>query len=160
MTRKPAQQVPWKWATISLAKIPDRLSISFGGVYLDRADISALPAVGLVWTPDRTNRYELQFPRSRYAHRFNKCGCESETWGYIAAGIGGNTWAVTRASGATDELSLRDIRALAGVEKIVSGGGGWFAEAGYAFARNIEYESDNTDISLSDGLLLIAGWSY
>lgn len=140
--------------------IAQQLSLSFGAVYLDRADLSVLPAVGLVWTPRPQSRLELQFPRSRFAQRIAKNGAASETWSYLTAGIGGNTWAVTRASGETDELTLSDIRLLAGLEKIVAGGGGWFVEAGFAFNRNLEYEASSTEIQLSDGVLLQAGWAY
>lgn len=140
--------------------VPDELSLSLGAVYLDRADLPLLPAVGLTWMPQKTTRLELQFPQSRLAWRLAKDGAASETWTYFSAGIGGNTWAVTRADGQTDALSLGDIRLLLGLDHIVDGGGGWFAEFGYAFNRHIEYQSTQTKINLSDGILLQAGWRY
>lgn len=147
-------------ALLNWEHTPDYLTLSFGTVYLDRADLPILPAVGLTWTPRTTTRLELRFPESRIAHRLAKNGCESETWAYISAGIGGNTWAVTRASGLSDELSIRDVRLRFGLEKIIDGGGGWFCEAGWAFARRIEYEQSGTELELDDGVLLQAGWSY
>ena len=140
--------------------VPEELSLSFGAVYLDRADLPLLPAVGLTWMPRTTTRLELQFPQSRFALRLAKDGGASETWSYLSAGIGGNTWAVTRADGRTDELSLGDIRLLLGLDHIVDGGGGWFAEFGYAFNRHIEYQSTQSKINLSDGIVLQAGWRY
>jgi len=140
--------------------VPDKLSLSFGAVYLDRADLPLLPAVGVTWTPQTTIRMELQFPQSRLAWRLAKDGAASETWSYISAGIGGNTWAVTRADGRTDELSLGDIRLLLGLDHIVDGGGGLFAEFGYALNRHIEYQSTLTKTNLSDGIVLQAGWRY
>lgn len=140
--------------------IPDCLSLSFGAVFLDRADIPLLPAVGLSWTPRPTTRLDLRFPESRLSYRFAKDVAKSETWGYLSGGLGGNTWAVTRASGLTDELSLRDLRLTVGLEKIVDGGGGSFVEAGYAFNRQLQYEKTAEEISLSDGALLQAGWAY
>jgi hypothetical protein len=139
--------------------IPDYLSVSFGAVFLDRADLPLLPAIGLRWTPRTDTRLDLRFPESRLSHRLQKNGSQSETWAYLSAGLGGNTWAVTRESGETDELSLRDIRLTVGLEKLVDGGGGWFAEAGYAFKRCLEYESGD-EIEFSDGVLFSAGWSY
>jgi hypothetical protein len=139
---------------------PDVLSLSFGAVFLDRADLPLLPAVGLAWTPKPTTKLDLRFPQSKLAWRLAKDGSHSETWSYLSAGIGGNTWAVTRASGQTDELSLRDIRLVFGVDQVTNGGGGWFAEFGYAFNRRIEYESTETEVSLSDGVLLQGGWRY
>ena len=141
-------------------KVADTLTLSGGVVFLGRADLPVLPAVGLTWTPDVRTKLDLRFPQARYSHRLMKEGAKSETWGYCSAGIGGNTWAVTRQSGLTDELSLRDIRVLCGIEHVTDGGGGWFCEAGFAFARKIEYERTATEVSLSDGLLLNAGWNY
>ena len=139
---------------------PDLLSLSFGAVYLDRADIPLLPAIGLNWTPNPATRLELRFPESRLSYRLWKQGASSETWAYLSGGLGGNTWAVTRASGRADEVSLRDLRLVVGMERVVDGGGGWSLDAGYAFNRRLEYESDPNEISLSDGVLLQAGWSY
>lgn len=139
---------------------PELLSLSFGAVYLDRADLPLLPAVGLTWTPKPTVKLDLRFPESKLAWRLDKNGSRYETWSYLTAGIGGNTWAVTRNSGLTDELSLRDIRVIFGIDHVTDGGGGWFAECGYAFNRRIEYEVTATEIRLSDGVLLQAGWRY
>lgn len=139
---------------------PDVLSLSFGAVYLDRADLPLLPAVGLTWAPKPTSKLDLRFPQSKLAFRLAKDGSNSETWSFVTAGIGGNTWAVTRASGLTDELSLRDVRLMFGLDHLTDGGGGWFAELGYAFNRRIEYESTDTERGLSHGILLQAGWRY
>ena len=140
--------------------IPDRLTISGGFVYLGRADLPVLPALGLSWTPNRVTRLDLQFPRSKLSRRLAKNGGESELWTYLTAGLGGNTWAVTRQDKTTDELSLRDLRIVAGIERLLDGGGGWFAEAGYAMDRRIEYENDESSIDLDDAVLINAGWRY
>lgn len=140
--------------------IPDRLTLSGGAVYLGRADLPVLPAIGVSWTPDRWTKIDLRFPVTRISRRLAKDGGRSELWAYLSAGIGGNTWAVTRESSLRDELSLRDIRLTFGIEKLLNGGGGWFAEAGYAMGRKIEYEIDNQEIELDDALLLRGGWSY
>ncbi len=117
-------------------------------------------AVGLTWTPKPSTRLDLQFPQSRFAWRLAKDGTASETWMYTSVGIGGNSWAVTRANGDSDEVSLGDIRLMLGAEHIVDGGGGWFADVGYAFNRHYEFESDQIKNDLSDGVLLQAGWRY
>lgn len=140
--------------------VPGELTLSAGAVFLDRADLPLLPAAGLTWTPEPTFRADLQFPTSKAAWRIAKNGAQSETWSYVAAGIGGNTWAVTRASGLSDELSLRDVRIVLGVDHLTDGGGGWFGEFGYVFARRLEYESDDSKFDLSDGALIQAGWRY
>jgi len=140
--------------------IVDRLTLSVGAVYLGRADLPVVPALGLTWTPTRQTRLDLRFPSSRFSYRMAKDGGRSEQWAFVSLGLGGNTWAVTRDNQQTDELSLRDFRLTIGTENIVSGGGGWFVEGGYVFGRRIEYESDESEIDLGDALLLQGGWRY
>ena len=145
--------VNWEW-------IPDRLTVSAGVVALGRADLPVLPALGLRWTPNRRMRLDLRFPETRFSYRLAKDGGRSEVWLYSSVGLGGNTWAVTRASGLTDELSLRDYRLTLGLERLVDGGGGCFAECGAALGRRLEYERDPLELELSDAFHFRAGWRY
>ncbi|MCA9112136.1 MAG: hypothetical protein KDA52_19435 [Planctomycetaceae bacterium] len=140
--------------------IPDELTLSAGAVFLDRADLPLLPAVGLTWTPQPTLKADLQFPTSKLSFRIAKDGNQSETWSYLSAGIGGNTWAVTRASNLSDELTLREMRLVLGVDHLTDGGGGYFAEVGFLFNRRIEYQVDQSQFGLSDGIVLQAGWRF
>ena len=147
-------------ALLNWEYVPDRLMLSGGAVFLGRADLPVLPAVGLTWTPRATTQLDLQFPNSRLSYRLAKDGGLSERWMYWSAGLGGNTWAVTRQSGRSDELSLRDYRFTAGLEKRLDGGGGWFVESGVAVGRRIEYERDVSELNVDDALLFQAGWRY
>lgn len=140
--------------------VPEKLVLSGGAVYLGRADLPVLPAIGLTWTPTRVAKLDLRFPQSRFSYRLEKDGGRMEKWMYASLGLGGNTWAVTRSDSTTDELSLRDFRLAVGIEKLLDGGGGWFVEGGYAFNRRIEYESDESEIELSDAVLVHGGWRY
>jgi hypothetical protein len=140
--------------------IPDRLMVSGGAVVLGRADLPVLPAVGVVWTPNRSTKLDLRFPLTKFSYRLIKDGGRQEIWAYLSGGIGGNTWAVTRASDQTDELSLRDYRLTLGLERLVDGGGGCFAEFGVALGRRLEYERDDTEIKFDDAAIVRAGWRY
>lgn len=139
---------------------PDRLSVSFGAVYPDRADLPILPAFGLKWTPNPQTVYDIRFPESRFSWRLAKDGCRSETWMYLSGGFGGNTWAVTRADGSHDELSLKDLRLLFGVEHLLDGGSRLFAESGVAFNRTLEYEATEFEQSFGNAVVIQAGLTY
>ncbi len=141
-------------------RIPDRLTLSGGVVMLGRADLPVLPAVGVLWRPSRRTELDLRFPLTKLSHRIAKRGGESETWIYCSGGLGGNTWAVTRRSGLTDELSLRDYRLTAGLERRIKGGGGCFAEVGLAVGRRLEYEQSELEIDLGNAAIVAAGWRY
>ena len=143
----------WEW-------IRDRVTLSAGVVMLGRADLPVLPALGLLWTPNRRTRFDLRFPLARVSYRLTKNGAQSETWGYLTGGLGGTTWAVTRTDQETDEFSLRDYRLLAGWERIVSGGGGCFAEIGIAMGRRLEWEHPELEVSIPTSAMIQAGWRY
>ncbi len=147
-------------AMLTWETIPDELSISAGFIYLDRSDFAAMPAAGLTWRPTAEWKMDLQFPQPRLSYRVAKDGARSESWVYLAGGFGGNTWGVSRTSGQTDELTVSDLRLMVGYEKIVANNCGWFAEAGWAFDRSIEYTKVPLTQDFSDALLIRAGLSF
>ena len=136
------------------------LTVSLGAVYFDRADFNLLPAFGLVWTPTPEWKIDATMPRPRIFHRLWKRGGEAEGWAYLGGSIGGNTWAVTRESGLTDELTIRDFRFMGGYEVLEKGNRGHFLEAGLAFGRTVEYERTDSEVDLDAGLYFDAGIKF
>lgn len=140
--------------------IPNYLDASFGVVYLGRDDIPLLPILGFTWTPTPLWRVDANFPRPRIAYQTAKCGCESESWIYTGVALGGNTWAVDRANGTNDVLTVRDYQWVFGWEHLRSGGRGLFVETGAAFGRAIEFESTGQEIEFDDALFLRGGITF
>ncbi|MCG8651898.1 MAG: hypothetical protein MI861_18810, partial [Pirellulales bacterium] len=103
---------------------------------------------------------DAMLPRPRIAQRLWKQGGQAEGWAYLGGTLGGNTWAVSRDSGQSDELTLRDFRVFAGYEVIRKGNRGWYFEGGYAFDRSLEYENPALDLSLDDAFFLQADWRF
>lgn len=136
------------------------LTVSLGAVYFDRADFNLLPAFGIVWTPTPEWKIDATMPRPRIFHRLWKQGGEAEGWAYLGGSIGGNTWAVTRDSGMTDELTIRDFRIMGGYEVLEKGNRGHFVEAGIAFGRTVQYERAASELDLDAGLYLDAGIKF
>ena len=140
--------------------VPEKLSISGGAVALGRSDLPLLPAIGLKWTPTPRWRADINFPRPRISYRLLKDGSSSETWCYLAGGLGGQTWAITRDDGRPDEASIRELQLTCGVEQIRDGGGGLFAELGFAFGRRLEYEHRQQTVDFGESLLVNGGWKW
>lgn len=140
--------------------IPDRLSITFGAVYLDRNDLGLLPALGLTWTPSDEWKFDVTFPRPRIGYRLEFIPEEREDWVYLAGRLGGRTWNVERSPGVDDELTLSEYRLGLGWERIRQGGGGAFAELGWAFGREMEYELSPLSRELGDSFFIRTGISY
>jgi hypothetical protein len=143
----------WQW-------VPERLSLLFGVVYLDRNDLPILPGVGLIWTPNPDWRLDLIFPRPKLARRLVFVPGQREDWVYLGGSLGGRTWAVERSAGVSDQLTLRDYRLYLGWERIVEGGGGLFVEAGYVFGRELEYEVMPATQSFDDAFMIRGGVTY
>lgn len=143
----------WSW-------IPEKLSISGGVVHTGRDDFPVLPAMGLLWTPTPEWKFDAQFPSPRISYRLKKNGGLSETWVYLAGVFGGNTWAITRAGGASDELTIRDLRLVTGIEYVQAENRGFFLEAGYVFNRSFEYTSNPIETELESAMMMRAGISF
>ena len=143
----------WQW-------VPKTLSISGGAVYTGREDYPVLPAMGLMWTPSPRWKYDIQFPSPRISYRLAKSGCDHETWGYVSGVFGGNTWAVKRAGGVSDELTLSDLRLVFGLEHLQPQNRSVFVEAGYVFNRSIEYTNIPFQQDLDAAMMLRMGVSF
>jgi len=140
--------------------VPETLSLSGGVVHTGRDDFPILPAAGLLWTPTREWKVDIQFPSPRVSYRLAKNGCSSETWTYLAGVFGGNTWSVQRPSGAADELTLRDYRLLAGFEHLLSENRSIFVEGGFVFGRAVEYESSPESTELDSTGIIRCGLAF
>ena len=122
------------------------LKALLGGTYLDRDDVEFLPIAGVIWTPTDDWKLDLLFPRPRVAMRAYR-DCCSAWWLYLSGELGGGAWGVTRAGGEADVATITDVRFMFGMERehdLLSGK----IEAGYVFARELEYQSGvgNTEL--------------
>ncbi len=140
--------------------VPDKLSMTGGAIYTGRQDFPVLPMMGLLWTPSPLWKLDIQFPSPRLSRRLMKDGGNSETWGYLAGVFGGNTWAVRRANGTDDQLTLRDLRLVLGVEHLLAENRGVFVETGLVFNRSMEYANTPGLTNFGDALLLRAGIQF
>lgn len=136
--------------------LPERLQLMAGVLYLNRDDIRLLPAGGLIWTPNPDIRYEVFFPKPKLAHRF-AYGDEWEDWIYLSGEFGGNSFAIKRANGDDDKVTLRDWRVMLGIERKLNGGAGFRLEIGYVFSRLIEYASATPDVTPGSTAMIRAG---
>lgn len=140
--------------------VPETLSLSGGVVHTGRDDFPILPAAGLLWTPTREWKVDIQFPSPRISFRIDKDGCHSESWIYLSGVFGGNTWSVQRASGVADELTLRDYRLLAGFEHLLPENRSIFVEGGFVFGRAVEYESEPESTELDSTGIIRCGIAF
>jgi hypothetical protein len=140
---------------IGYYKRSESFRLAIGLAYLDRQDISVLPLGGVIWTPNPDWRYEIMIPRPRIAHRIWFDG-QDERWVYVVGEFGGGSWAIQRAGGMRDIATYRDYRLILGIEFQYDSGRAWRLEAGYAFGRQLEYESTVGDLE-PDGVGLVRG---
>ena len=144
---------------VGIYKWTPTVTVALGIVYLDREDVTLLPVAGLIWKPDDTLNIELLFPRPKIAKRI-VFGPNASWWSYVGGEFGGGSWAIQRASGADDVATVRDFRAILGLQRKANSGGSMRFEVAYVFGRELEYLTVTQNLSLDDTVMVRAGASY
>ncbi len=139
------------------------ITLVLGADYLDRTDVPLLPVAGLVWKPNDDAKFELVFPQPKISHRVYWNGVRNpgvEDWVYIGGELGGGTWAIQRADGASDVLNYRDLRAFLGIERKAFGHISPRFEVGYVFYRKLELDQAQTDFVPTNTLMVRGALAY
>ena len=142
---------------LGIYKHSERTQLTVGAVYLDREDVTWLPALGLIHRPTDRTTLELILPRPRVVHRLWGGSKIDGGFGYVAGELGGGSWAVERADGRDDVATLSDLRLLAGLEVKRDGRTNLLAETGFVFNRDVEYESGVGDAEFDGAWLFRFG---
>ncbi len=130
-----------------------------GVAYIDRQTSDLLPICGVIWMPHDDVQFDLVFPHPRIGRRIyltGHFGDDVQDWIYMAAELGGGTWAVRRAAGFDDVVDYSDYRIFFGVERKEIGCLDSRLEIGYVFGRRLRYESATPRLE-PDGTVMIRG---
>jgi len=130
-----------------------------GAAYIDRQTCDVLPICGMIWTPYDDVQFDLVFPHPRIGRRMyltGHFGEDIQDWIYMAAELGGGTWAVRRDAGFDDRIDYSDYRIFFGVERKGIGCLDSRLEIGYVFGRKLRYESATPRLK-PDGTVMIRG---
>ncbi|MCH9652911.1 MAG: hypothetical protein K0U86_20335 [Planctomycetes bacterium] len=120
-----------------------------GVVYLDREDLSLLPAVGMIMWFSEGSRLELIFPKPKFTYRIEKDESK-ERWLYVAGEFGGGSWGIRRGTAGVDDVATySDLRLIGGLETKHTNGMISQFEIGYVFNRKLEYKSQMGDYDIS-----------
>jgi hypothetical protein len=138
----------WKWV--------------LGATYVDRIHTKILPVAGFIYTPNDDAEYRLVFPAPKLSWRlpWSDVPGTDERWFYLAGEFGGGKWAVQQADGTYDRLDITDWRIYIGAERRIVGGLSRRVELGYVFSRQLEYQSNGSEIDLGDTLMVRGGLTY
>jgi len=141
-------------------RLTPNLALKLGVTYLDRVDIKMLPAGGVFWKPTEDLNLDIYFPRPKLSMRIKQLGT-ADVWGYIGGEYGGDSWTIERASGASDQVDLNDMRAYIGVDWTTVRAKRGFFEAGFVFKRNLKYRYlPEDDLDLEDAFMLRGGLTF
>ncbi|MFV2093722.1 MAG: hypothetical protein ACC634_11620, partial [Hyphomicrobiales bacterium] len=81
---------------------------------------------------------------------------ETEKWMYLSGEYGGGSWAIERATGLKDVITISDLRLMLGIET-KSADSDSFIEFGYIFDRKLEYRSKVGNFQPSETLMIRVG---
>ena len=134
-----------------------------GVVYLNRENLSVIPAAGFIYEPTPNVKWEAILPRPRVAWRLagDLVQTGDERWLYVGGEFGGGVWSIRRPLTLTqDVLTYNDYRVLVGYEQKILGGMSRRVEAGYVFGRELQFAGATPDVPLDDSLFLRVGLTF
>ncbi len=137
----------------------EQWSWTFGAIALGRNDIPVVPAIGAIYKPSDSLKFNLFFPRPSASLLFKEAH-RRQHWAYLGGGLGGGTWAYQNNSGVDDQVTYRDWQLFLGWESTpqpleglpVTKGRKIGAEMGYSFGRKFEFELNRNDVDIGDAL--------
>ncbi|MEN6458646.1 MAG: hypothetical protein ABFC63_06915 [Thermoguttaceae bacterium] len=135
---------------MAVLRFSPSITVKAGVWYLDRVNVKALPAGGIVWTPNADVYFNILFPDPKIAKRLTTWG-NTEWWLYGRGEYGGGVWTVRRNTEyyngtdyprySADLVDYDDIRVAVGLEfKTLRQMTGDF-EVGLACSRELNYRS-------------------
>lgn len=130
-----------------------------GVAFIDRENIGFLPVAGFIWTPSEVWNVELVVPRPKISKQLSLT-YKREWRGYVAGEFGGNSYSILQTDGYQDIATYQDLRLLLGIERRKTGGRTLYWEAGYVFARKLEFASGTPSIDPGPTALLRSGAYY
>ncbi|MFK7769619.1 MAG: DUF6268 family outer membrane beta-barrel protein [Mariniblastus sp.] len=139
-----------------------QLKWTFGAIALGRQDLPVVPAIGAVWQPNPSTRFDFILPQPKANFLLSDDG-ERQNWAYLGVGVfNGNSWGYERADSTDDTLTYSDRRLVAGWQSRPSAPPGtpyvpgrkYGVEFGYAFSRDLEFDNETREIDLGDGVFL------
>ncbi|MFM7073688.1 MAG: hypothetical protein ACKO38_18020 [Planctomycetota bacterium] len=148
--------------TLSYAwvRLTPQLMLKAGVNYIDRVELSLLPAVGLLWEPNPQTRLDIFFPKPKLARQFTMLGT-TEVWLYTAAEYGNGSWTVEHYSGSSEQVDINDIRVGVGVDWFAQSGSRGMFEVGWVTARDVVYRHHpGESFSPKDTFFLRAGFAF
>lgn len=130
-----------------------------GAVYLDRLRVKVLPAGGVRWRPSNQWDLYLVFPNPKI-RRSLRSTVGADWWWYVGGEYGGGSWTVERA-GLGDRVDYNDLRIYTGLEWQTPTQARGHLEVGYAFDRELVFESGSPGVyDVDDAVMFRAGIGY
>jgi hypothetical protein len=129
-----------------------------GAAYVRQLQTTLIPVVGAIWTPSDDIRFELIFPKPKYAVRYQQTN-EGSLWWYVAGQLGGGAWSVADGPNDSALVGYSDWRLVLGVESFRLDGREWSVELGYAFNRQLWIDNQHL-ASPASSFSLSASYAY
>lgn len=144
---------------LAVVSLSSQFEVLGGVVYLDRERVKLLPAGGVRWRPTPEWDLYLVFPNPKVRRSWFSTG-SADWWWYVAGEYGGGSWTVDRA-GLGDQVDYNDIRVVLGTEFQTPGQATGHFEVGYAFDRELVFDSGAPPRGkLDDAIMFRAGFGF
>ncbi|MEN0111187.1 MAG: hypothetical protein AAF805_10750 [Planctomycetota bacterium] len=144
---------------LGVVTITPQFELLLGAVYLDRLRVKTLPAGGVRWRPSPEWDLYLVFPNPKIRRTLASTG-SADWWWYLSGEYGGGSWTVER-EGLRDRFDYNDLRVSLGLEWETPTQARGHLEIGYAFDRELRFDSDAPGrAKVDDAVMFRAGIGF
>ncbi|MBI3866464.1 MAG: hypothetical protein HY290_31675 [Planctomycetia bacterium] len=145
--------INWDARGVLFLRASPQWMFALGAAYWKRVDDIIIPYAGAVWTPNDYWELRLMFPKSRISYFLgNWWGAATWVYGGVEYNVEAYQIDLTSPGGQTEKVQLSDYRALFGL-RAEGGGVTGFVEAGWVFARDVEFLHGTPGFDINTGFI-------
>ncbi len=137
---------------VAFWQVAPQFTIALGAAYWDRLDSKIVPYAGVIWNPNPLWEFRLVLPKPRVSV-FLGTPWGVPTWMYVEGEYHVESFQY-QPPGVADSIQTQfeDYRVVGGL-RWETGYVTTFAEAGYIFDRNVEFEAPGTGFGIDSGFI-------
>lgn len=143
----------WDGRGVLFYRASPTFMFAFGAAFWDRVHDRVIPYAGVIWTPNDRWEWRLMFPKARASYFLgNVWGAAAWLYGAVEYNVEAYQIGLRGPDTQYEKIEIADYRAVFGL-RTEGGGVTGFVEAGWVFAREVNFLHGTPDFDIGTGFI-------